>query len=375
MNITTMTEERNSGSDVIGSCPTTIVVMGDALTGKSALIKSLSSDRDYPIFRIDDSNDSISSSSNSMKKKNKELRLLEFHSGYEDSVAPNDVALVVITFDIRVQESFHRALDKWLKIKNERMTDSMLLIVGNFLDSPIERRVEVVETCRACAKKDALYFEISNETMENVRELHSMVHDLIVGLTKHIENSGKINHWENHEYEQVDLKHIEYHLQNLKERLEDTENDLRHPSTTISNEYNSNNAYDRQHIQEHMFESFKALGLSVPHAMLTAPLSTPSLISLNAHHHKIRISLPGGMDDVTLHIYDNYDLETQIDAFMKIYEMSGDRQARDRILSIATMLINKKAVARNSGIENNSSSNKNRAKTFKYSGEFPSSDE
>ena len=73
MNITTMTEERNSGSDVIGSCPTTIVVMGDALTGKSALIKSLSSDRDYPIFRIDDSNDSISSSSNSMKKKNKEL--------------------------------------------------------------------------------------------------------------------------------------------------------------------------------------------------------------------------------------------------------------------------------------------------------------
>ena len=99
------------------------------------------------------------------------------------------------------------------------------------------------------------------------------------------------------------------------------------------------------------------------------------MISLNAHHHKIRISLPGGMDDVTLHIYDNYDLETQIDAFMKIYEMSGDRQARDRILSIATMLINKKAVARNSGIENNSSSNKNRAKTFKYSGEFPSSDE
>ena len=373
--MTTMTEERNSSSDLIGSCPTTIVVMGDALTGKSALIKSLSSDRDYPIFRIDDSNDSVSSSSNSMEKKNKELRLLEFHSGYEDSVAPNDVALVVITFDIRVQESFHRALNKWLKIKNERMTDSMLLIVGNFLDSPIERRVEVVETSRACAKKDALYFEISNETMENVRELHSMVHDLIVDLTKRIDNSGKINYWENHEYEQVDLKHIEYHLQNLKERLEDTENDLRHPSTTISNEYNTNNAYDRQHIQEHMFESFKALGLSVPHAMLTAPLSTRSLTSLNAHHHKIRISLPGGVDDVTLHIYDHYDLETQIDAFMKIYEMSGDRQARDRILSIATMLINKKAVARTSGIENNSFGNKNRPKTFKYSGEFPSSDE
>ena len=95
------------------------------------------------------------------------------------------------------------------------MCESMLLVVGNFIDSPIERRVEIVETCRACAKKDALYFEVSNETMQNVANLSDMIHDLLKDIIVKTESGGKINYWENHEYEKMDLNHIGYHLQNL----------------------------------------------------------------------------------------------------------------------------------------------------------------
>ena len=138
MNISNLTAETSSSShsnsDTLFS-PSTIVVMGDALSGKSTLIKSLSSDKDQRLFRLESNNDiddnvdrTIFGGTKKMERM-RELRLLEFHTGYEDSVEPDDVALVIITFDLRVHESFHAAMNKWCKIKDERMNESGLVSV------------------------------------------------------------------------------------------------------------------------------------------------------------------------------------------------------------------------------------------------------
>lgn len=68
----------------------------------------------------------------------------------------------IIVFDILNIDSYQAIFDKWIPLKERMSPDSFLYVVGTHLDQAQYRRVQLHDICKSCAKKDAVYVEVSN---------------------------------------------------------------------------------------------------------------------------------------------------------------------------------------------------------------------
>ena len=294
-----------------------MIVLGDRLTGKSSLIKSLSSYGKEGILTCGSS----------------DICMLEYHNGSEDTVPAENVDLVVVTIDIRVQESAHNAFTRWWQVKEKYFKSSLLIFVGTFLDAVIDRKVEIVEATRASVKKDAIYMEISNTTHENCTKLKDIIDRFendMHNMKKFLEENSEID-----TKEKVELNHVGHHLTDLLERLDEkADEDIMSKSSAsvapLDHDINS---------QEELFESLRILGLSVPSAMLLG--SSPNPESNPLMEHKIKITLPDDKGEATFHLYDGYDVQSQVQDFMTLYGIEENTSAKNRILAIAQRVVSK----------------------------------
>lgn len=322
-----------------------MIILGDKLTGKSSLIKSLTTyGRDAEMRIAGDAEHDDTS-----------IRMLEYHSGNEGTIAGEDVSIVIITLDIRVQESANSVFNRWCNIRDKYFGSSLLIVVGNFLDCHIERRVEVVETTRACVKKEAIYFEVSNSTShENISKLKGMIANYVRALEQKYNGRDSndianvmegLDEWENHLEEKIELNHIGNHLVNIIETLDESiESDIITNSSVSSISANApaqkKTIKDLKNHQVQLYDTFRILGLSVPSAM-TISGEGKSKQEVEQHdlnpfkEHKIKITLPNNRGDATFCVYDGYDIESQVKDFLNLYNMSDDRHAHDRLFAIA----------------------------------------
>ncbi len=165
----------------IGSTQAKVIFLGDPSTGKSELIKNLES----PSRRSDESRhdgfftvieippEELENTSSSVV-----LKVWKRTSGIskqEEELAFRGALFCVITLDIRNAESANSALNKWTALRDAQASESFLFVVGTHLDQASHRRVELKEICKACAKKDAIYVEVSNTTQANMSLFRKLI--------------------------------------------------------------------------------------------------------------------------------------------------------------------------------------------------------
>jgi hypothetical protein len=269
------------------------------------------------------------------------------------------------------------------------MSESFVFVIGNFLDFPIERRVEMAEITRACAKKEAMYLEISNYNGANVplfRKLLSQYvaeilhkHDKLksdgrdIGDGKFLEfketsNSIEITenqittissplvapfleedvmmdsvgsilascigteHWPGYYAEEENLKHIGAHINDLIDRLAtDGKSVPKQPLEYSVEEIDRNpTEIDLEELQE----AFQIMGFKLPPSLQPqTSMASPS----PQKKKKMRITLPSGQT-ADLILYDGYKVEHQVDSFLEQHDMAHDYIARERMISTAKVI-------------------------------------
>lgn len=80
----------------------------------------------------------------------------------DEQLAFRGALFCIITFDICNAQSFKSVFEHWIPLKEQLSSDSFLYIVGTHLDRANYRQISLSEICKACAKKDAMYIEVSN---------------------------------------------------------------------------------------------------------------------------------------------------------------------------------------------------------------------
>jgi hypothetical protein len=88
---------------------------------------------------------------------------------YSEHLSKKDETMVfrgalfcIIVFNILDADSYQAVFDKWIPLKEKMSPDSFLYIVGTHSDQSPSRRLQLHDICKACAKKDAVYVEVSN---------------------------------------------------------------------------------------------------------------------------------------------------------------------------------------------------------------------
>jgi len=290
------------------------------------------------------------------------------------------------------------------------MDESFLFVVGNFLDSTMDRRVEISEITRACAKQEAVYIEVSNTTGVNISLLRSIIANSVKEVLhkrsdmfetiQRTEKDVKVSYedlrnfdaehgtrdaderkldingaistpflekdltlssvgallsscmgtelWPGYENEMSGLRHIGEHIHELIDRIGDSSQVFPgQPMEYVIEDKVARPAGVQPVSQEEIAEAFRIMGFQLPPGMYTTTPSSPVPVK----KHKIKITLPSG-ETGKLVLYDGYNVEDQVDAFMKQHGLSQDFIARERVLSIA------KTVASNGILDKRSSSPK-----------------
>jgi hypothetical protein len=172
------------------------IILGDAQTGRSALINNLDfhslnelgdhgrgspSNRKFNIV-IDESNFfstiELSSAEIEHPSMTAYLKVWEYTqhlSKKDEELAFRGALFCIITFDVCKQQSYRSILEKWIPLKEQLSPDSFLYVVGTNLDRRAYRQVELEEICKACAKKDAVYVEVSNANGTNFPLLRKLL--------------------------------------------------------------------------------------------------------------------------------------------------------------------------------------------------------
>lgn len=183
-------------SSEIESLQAKIVVLGDPRTGKSSLVRAL----DPYSKQINQSTTAAAGGGTRGRSTSNEpttsFTVIEIPPNELDAVAnvflkfweytnttgprEHEVAFpgalfCIITFDLRVPETANTAFNKWLSMKETYMPESFLFMIGTFLDSSSQRRVEIAEICKACAQKEAIYLEVSNLDGSNINLLRRLI--------------------------------------------------------------------------------------------------------------------------------------------------------------------------------------------------------
>ncbi|KAJ1430439.1 hypothetical protein B484DRAFT_318417, partial [Ochromonadaceae sp. CCMP2298] len=81
----------------------------------------------------------------------------------------------IVVFDIRNPATADAALNKWVAMKELHAPECFLFIVGTFLDQASHRRVDLKDICKASAKKNAIYVEVSNSSHNNIPLLRKLI--------------------------------------------------------------------------------------------------------------------------------------------------------------------------------------------------------
>lgn len=165
----------------IGSTQAKVIFLGDSNTGKTELIKNLESpsrqseesrnDGFFTIIEIPP--EELENTSSSVV-----LKIWERSNGVskqEEELAFRGALFCIITLDIRNPESASAALNKWANLRESKAPESFLFIVGTHLDQASHRRVELKEICKACAKRDAIYVEVSNSSLANMALFRKLI--------------------------------------------------------------------------------------------------------------------------------------------------------------------------------------------------------
>lgn len=159
-----------------------VIVLGDENTGKTELIRNLDSptssttessknDGFFTLVEIPSEELEISSASVLLK-------IWEHSRGVskqEEDLAFRGALFCIVTLDIRDPETANSALNRWVSLKESLAPESFLFVVGTHLDRASHRRVDLKEICKACAKKDAIYMEVSNTTLVNMPLLKKLI--------------------------------------------------------------------------------------------------------------------------------------------------------------------------------------------------------
>jgi hypothetical protein len=106
------------------------------------------------------------------------LKLWEYTqnlSKKDEQLAFRGALFCVIVFDICNIHSFRAVFERWIPLKEQLSSDSFLYVVGTHLDMTNYRQVSLDEICKACAKKDAIYVEVSNTTGTNIPLLRKLL--------------------------------------------------------------------------------------------------------------------------------------------------------------------------------------------------------
>lgn len=167
----------------LGAVQAKVIVLGDQGTGKTELIRNLDSptrDRSIDETRNDGFFTIIEIPPEELENTSSAvvLKLWEHSSGVskqEEELAFKGALFCIITLDIRNPASANSALNKWAALRETHASDCFLFIIGTHLDQASYRRVDLKEICKSCAKKDAIYIEVSNNTLSNVQLLRKLI--------------------------------------------------------------------------------------------------------------------------------------------------------------------------------------------------------
>lgn len=175
------------------------IILGDSQTGRSELISNLN----YHRILSDDAIDQARGASSPSRKFNIVIDESNFFSTIELSPAeiehPSMTAYLkvweytqhlskkdeelafrgalfcIVTFDICKVQSYRSVFEKWIPLKEQLSPDSFLYVVGTNADRHSYRQIELEEICKACAKKDAVYVEVSNANGANFQLLRRLL--------------------------------------------------------------------------------------------------------------------------------------------------------------------------------------------------------
>ena len=321
-----------------------------------------------------------------------------------DPIVFEGALIVIITIDLRVPETAYSAFSRWTELREKHMEESFLFVVGNFLDSSIERRIEISEITKACAKKEAIYIEVSNITGVNIALFRSILahrvsqillkrselfsnivkteneskisktelyefdadNDMISSSNNPLKITGPVNApfieqdlmfgsvgsllascmgteaWPGYENEKEDLKNIGNHIMDFIDRMSTDDKSV--PAQPLEYLFSGSKDYNKgskENVisQKEIEDAFKIMGFKLPPAMLTSNPTSPTVIK----KQKIKITLPSG-ESKNLVLYEGYNVEDQVDSFLKTYNLTKDVVARERILSIAKTVSKKNNV-------------------------------
>jgi GTPase SAR1 family protein len=154
-----------------------VVVLGDAGTGKTSMIKSImrAGTADKPKSSLGKQESIFSHTTviagGSKNKTRVRLKIWEYstkQSREESEIILRNALFCIIMFDLRSPESANSAFNNWLMLREKFMPESFLMVVGTHLDLITSRRVEAAELTKACAQNDAMYMEVSNSDNTNL---------------------------------------------------------------------------------------------------------------------------------------------------------------------------------------------------------------
>jgi hypothetical protein len=167
------------------------IILGDNQSGRSELIQNLdnrtapptskSNSKQYNIV-IDESNffRTIELTPHEIEYPNVTafLKVWEYTqhlSKKDEELAFRGALFCIITFDICRVETYRSVFEKWIPLKEQLSPDSFLYIVGTHVDQFAYRQIELNDICKACAKRDALYVEVSNVQRTNFPLLRKLL--------------------------------------------------------------------------------------------------------------------------------------------------------------------------------------------------------
>lgn len=158
------------------------IFLGDPSSGRSSLIRNFCMDSVQPADHAEAEKDFfIPIELEPFELEGQEAVILKMWA-YADNLSKKDEQLAfrgalfaIVTFNICNQASFKSVFDKWIPLKEALCPDSFLVIVGSHMDEAHARALSVQDISKACAKKDALYIELSNTTGQNIPLLRRLL--------------------------------------------------------------------------------------------------------------------------------------------------------------------------------------------------------
>ena len=372
------------------------IFLGDVGTGKTKLIESLN-----PVFAPRPGDGGSQELFNIIEFDKSELERSDVNvvlkvwegGGHIDPIAFQGSLFCIITIDIRSPESVESAFSRWINVKEKYMDECFLVVVGNFLDKSIARRVAIKKLCAMCAEKDAAYVEVSNMDGTNIPLLRQILctrvdhvrkirdefmerqdafrgartvppdlgdaagkeglpelersgdeantildapfleHDILPdSIGNVLASSMGLEYWPGLDNETETLQRIGGQIGDLINRL--GQQDAKFPKKPLEFSIGPNpNADASEPSHEELREAFEVLGFDLPPSLGGERVTEKARMARRSQY-MLNVTLPHG-SPVQLALQSDGDLMSQIDEFCAVHSMN-DPEHRARLLDSAS---------------------------------------